>query len=58
MKFPIFVKYSVSKNSAPCRVQRWADSNVRQGKTVGIRRGTLFGGTQAEIQDRKGEGKC
>ena len=27
-----------------------------QGKAVGIRRGTLFGGTQAEIQDRKGWG--
>lgn len=42
------------KTLPPCRVQRWADSNVRQGKTVGIRRGTLFGGTQAEIYDRKG----
>lgn len=38
----------------PYRVQRRADSNARQGKTVGIHRGTLFGGTQAEIQDRKG----
>ena len=57
MKFPIFVKYSVSRTSAALSGSAM-DSNVRQGKTVGIRRGTLFGGTQAEIQDRKGEGKC
>ena len=38
----------------PCRVQRRADRNARQGKTVGVCRGTLLGGTQTEIHDRKG----
>ena len=38
----------------PCRVQRRADGNARKGKAVGVCRGTLLGGTQTEIQDRKG----
>ena len=38
----------------PCRVQRRADRNARQGKTVGVCRGTLLGGTRTEIYDRKG----
>lgn len=40
----------------PCRVQRRADGNARQGEAVGICRGTLLGGTRTEIQDRKGRG--
>ena len=40
----------------PCRVQRLADGNARQGKAVGVCRGTLLGGTRTEIQDRKGWG--
>lgn len=40
----------------PCRVQRRADGNARQGKAVGVCRGTLLGGTRTEIQDRKGRG--
>ena len=39
-----------------CRVQRRADGNTRQGKAVGVCRGTLLGGTRTEIQDRKGRG--
>ncbi len=39
-----------------CRIQRRADRNARQGKTVGVCRGTLLGGTRKEIQDRKGWG--
>lgn len=31
-----------------------ADRNAHQGKAVEIRRGTLSGGTQTEVQDRKG----
>ena len=31
-----------------------ADRNAHQGKVVEIRRGTLSGGTQTEVQDRKG----
>ena len=38
----------------PCRVQRRADGNARQGKAVGVCRGTILGGTRTEIQDRKG----
>ena len=40
----------------PCRVQRRADGNARQGKAVGVCRGTILGGTRTEIQDRKGRG--
>ena len=35
----------------PCRVQRRADGNARQGKAVGVCRGTILGGTRTEIQD-------
>ena len=38
----------------PCRVQRRADRNARQGKAVGVCRGTLLGRTRTEIHDRKG----
>lgn len=37
----------------PCRVQRRADRNARQGQTVGVCRGTIFRGTQAQILNRK-----
>lgn len=40
----------------PCRVQRRADGNARQGEAVGVCRRTLLGGTRTEIQDRKGRG--
>ena len=40
----------------PCRVQRRADGDARQGEAVGVCRRTLLGGTRAEIQDRKGRG--
>ncbi len=33
-----------------------ADGNTRQGKAVGVCRGTLLGGTRTEIHDRKGRG--
>ena len=38
----------------PCRGRGKADSNARQWQAVGVCRRTLFGGTQAEIYDRKG----
>ena len=42
------------KPLSPCRGWRTVDRNARQGETVGVCWGTLFGGTRTEIHDRKG----
>ena len=51
MKFPIFVKYSVSRTSAALSGSAMGRQQRSSRENRWIRRGTLFGGTQAEIQD-------
>ena len=45
------------KPLSPCRGWRTVDRNARQGETVGVCWGTLFGGTRTEIHDRKSRGQ-
>lgn len=57
LRFAVICIVSVTthgKPLPPCRVQRRANGNTCQWQAVGVCRWTLFGGTQTEIQDRKG----